>query len=1107
MVLETPSLEELRRRRQALVDQEVPPIEPPSPRAQALTDKIRGKPELLPEAPLVAPEFPEPEDTPEALLQRIYPDVEGLTVEEFNQVIDADPEAFLDDLILRGRTEDTDILLEALGLDEQAIHNLFRFGDIPDTGQPHFFSEEIDGQFMRRQGTLTPNGIVSQDGVQKGVVNFQTGEFKSIKQIRREMIPSAEETRRILREGQVPEDEIEKIIAQSKLDLTSEDWLEEYKKINPSFRKDFTYATLGRSIAAGLGDVLQAGGGLAGWADQEKWRDNLLDAGEVLQSTAPPMVPYTSLGETIGNPQFWMTTAPRTTTLSVVAMVPILLGAAVGAPIAGAVGLGATGTALLTLLFGATAGALPEAALESGGAWNEAKRLGMSDEEADKAAGSVYWKNAALLFGANAIGFGLPFVKVPGSLIPRMMSKGLVKPIIVGGKLVGTSLTEGGQEFYQDIITRTALGQEVKWDDEAKMAVLLGTILGGVTGGGLVVFDTIMSRTKAQFTPEQQTVFNEQKQLQLDDGAIDAAAELRAMDFMVENFEDVKTNLESNTEQVNQEEAAKLIVPEDRAEDLALEHVISQEEFGVTEVIPEAPLTEALITDAESIVTQAEAVQPDSPIVQDMRRLVDEAKTLTGEPLREALINIEAIEEEVKGIAGITEEVTPEGELADLGKQRKTLLTRERRGEDVSDEILKVDERIAELRGEPSVVGRVEAPPPVKPPPPAEGEAPAPEGASKRVFDRIAIEPAEPNVIQKIQRGYHTFQVQMIDDLYALKKTTEIATKGGVDLSIEENPYIEARLLKGITGKVNTFLEQGTFGKKFWKTVKGKAVPNYTGESLESILREVRKPEDWQDFSTYMVSRRVVELNARDITTGVDINDANNAIVQQEAKHRNFPELAKRLNKYQDALLIYANEMGLLSKDLLTKLRKNADYVPFYRVFNDLQARGFMGKKMADIANPVKRIKGSEREIINPLESIVKNTYVMISAADRNNVGIMLANLADTNPEIAEVFEKVKTPISKVAQTSAKELGVEIEGMTEADMEQVVDIFRPSFFVPGDEVTVIVDGKKQFYKVDTDLRDALLNMTREDLGLMGKILSAPAKWLRAGAILSPDFSV
>ena len=385
--------------------------------------------------------------------------------------------------------------------------------------------------------------------------------------------------------------------------------------------------------------------------------------------------------------------------------------------------------------------------------------------------------------------------------------------------------------------------------------------------------------------------------------------------------------------------------------------------------------------------------------------------------------------------------------------------------------------------------------------------APPLEGASKRVFDRIAIEPAEPGVKEKVQRGSAVFNVKMVDDLYALKKFVQNIPKGGVELSIEENPYVSARLLKGITGKANTFLEQGTFGKEFWKTVKGKAVPNYTGESLENILREVKEPSAWQDFSTYMVARRTVELNARDIETGVNIDDANSAITELESKHKNFPDLAKRLNKYQDSLLVYANEMGLISKDLLGKLRKNAEYVPFYRVFNDLQARGFMGKKMVDIANPIKRIKGSEREIINPLESIVKNTYVMISAADRNNIGIMMANLVDQNPELADVFEQVKTPITRVAQVSAKELGVEIEGMTEAEMEEVVDIFRPSFFVPGNEVTVLINGKKQFYKVDPDLRDALLNLTREDMGMFGKLLSLPAKWLRAGAVLSPDFMV
>ena len=382
---------------------------------------------------------------------------------------------------------------------------------------------------------------------------------------------------------------------------------------------------------------------------------------------------------------------------------------------------------------------------------------------------------------------------------------------------------------------------------------------------------------------------------------------------------------------------------------------------------------------------------------------------------------------------------------------------------------------------------------------------PPPPGATRRVYDRIQFEPEQTGFKEKIRRGWHKFNVKMVDDLFALKKLTDQLKKGGVELSIQENPYLLARLLRGVTSKATSFLENGTFGKQFWKMEKGKAVPNYTGESLENILNEVKGPILWRDFSTYLTARRSLELSARDIETGIDVNDAKVSIAEFETKYKNFSALAQRVYKYQDNLLVYSQEMGLISNELLGKLRKYGNYVPFYRVFNELQSKGLMGKKMANIASPIKRIKGSEREIINPLESIVKNTYILVSAAERNQVSIALANLVDKNPDLADVFERVKTPMARVAQVSAKDLGVEVEGMTEAEEEQMVDIFRPSFFVSGDEVTVLIDGKKNYYKVDADLRDALLVLNRETLGTIGKILGAPARWLRAGATLSPDF--
>ena len=246
--------------------------------------------------------------------------------------------------------------------------------------------------------------------------------------------------------------------------------------------------------------------------------------------------------------------------------------------------------------------------------------------------------------------------------------------------------------------------------------------------------------------------------------------------------------------------------------------------------------------------------------------------------------------------------------------------------------------------------------------PEAPEPAPAPPGATGRVLESIQLNAPKKGFAEKIRQGVFQFQRHMIDDLYALKKFTEISTRGGVRLSIEENPYLLARLLRGIMGKANVFLEYGTVGKKFWRMEgtgqRARAVPNYTGESLQNILREVKNKNDWQDFAAYLVAKRSISLTARNIETGISDADARATITEQETRHNNFPELANRLYKYQDNLLGYANEMGLISADLLVRLRQYGDYVPFYRVLNNLAQKGLMGKKMANIAQPIKHIKG-----------------------------------------------------------------------------------------------------------------------------------------------------
>jgi hypothetical protein len=399
--------------------------------------------------------------------------------------------------------------------------------------------------------------------------------------------------------------------------------------------------------------------------------------------------------------------------------------------------------------------------------------------------------------------------------------------------------------------------------------------------------------------------------------------------------------------------------------------------------------------------------------------------------------------------------------------------------------------------------------PPVRPPDGPSPPAPPPPGGSAtgRVFDRISLEDGGLNIVERLRSGWHSFLRQMVDELHPLDEFVRAAKKGGMQLSMEENPYLWARMLPGTGGKARVMIEEGTFGAKYWKQGPKGAVPNLRGPSLEEILKPVSKPEEWRDFATYVTARRAVDLNRRKILTGIPPEDARQAIRELEAKYPEFRKTAAAVYKYQNELLDYGEEMGLLAPDLVAKLKKTKDYVPFLRVFEELQAGGFMGKKMADVRSPIRRIKGSEREIVNPLESIVKNTYLIVEAADRNQVGRLMANMVARDPALEPLFRKVPQKTALVARTTAKELGISLEGLTEREAEQIFDIFRPSQYTSENVVTVMDKGKKTFYEVDPDLYRGLLSMDTESVGMAIKWLGLPARILRAGATLSPDFMI
>ena len=372
--------------------------------------------------------------------------------------------------------------------------------------------------------------------------------------------------------------------------------------------------------------------------------------------------------------------------------------------------------------------------------------------------------------------------------------------------------------------------------------------------------------------------------------------------------------------------------------------------------------------------------------------------------------------------------------------------------------------------------------------------------ATAKILSHISAEDAP------VRKGWwSSFYTNILDSLNPLQEVVKaMEKKSGNKLATEKNAYEVARLFAGWTGKADHFLTMGTFDAKTLER---------TGESLKDILKPIEGKLD--DLRVYLVARRVVEKTGQGMETGIDITDAKTAIAELET-----PELkkaAERLYAYQDEVLNYLRDSDYLSDEQYELIKKmNENYVPFYRIQDEAGGgrKGGSGKSMADLWNPLKRMKGSTREIIDPLESIVKNTFTFINLAERNNIGLRLAAQAESTEGGGRWVEPVPPNMKPqsfsidMIKGALKSAGMETDSIVNEDMEAVATLFSPDKSPsPGENIiSVFKQGESKLYQVDPDLYRALKTLDQESANIIITILSKPAKVLRLGATgVSPEF--
>ncbi len=360
--------------------------------------------------------------------------------------------------------------------------------------------------------------------------------------------------------------------------------------------------------------------------------------------------------------------------------------------------------------------------------------------------------------------------------------------------------------------------------------------------------------------------------------------------------------------------------------------------------------------------------------------------------------------------------------------------------------------------------------------------------SSAAILDRIGTEKARR--FPTWNQFYEAFK----DDLDPVRRARDYLVEPGRTLKAEKDPYILARLARGTYGMGAHWIDKATF--RF-------ADRSNNGQSLKEVLAPVKN--DLDGFRAYAIAKRAMELNGRGIQTGVRTVMAADVVRNGD---RAYGPVFRDLVAYQDRLLQYLVEAGILDPEAAAKMREaNLDYVPFYRIMDDPRGGPSVGKPF-NVKNPIKGIRGSGRRLVDPIESIVRNTFTFVDLAERNRVLNGFTDLAEAAGEAGkEIANRVKTPVHPIKVGEAEVKAFMRDNGIEGD-PAAFTIFRPNALRPQpDMIAPFKNGKRVLYEVPEEIGAALQSLNREKAHILFRIMAVPARLLRAGATLAPEFVV
>lgn len=328
---------------------------------------------------------------------------------------------------------------------------------------------------------------------------------------------------------------------------------------------------------------------------------------------------------------------------------------------------------------------------------------------------------------------------------------------------------------------------------------------------------------------------------------------------------------------------------------------------------------------------------------------------------------------------------------------------------------------------------------------------------------------------------------------------------------VSKDGYVQARMTTSLGTQIESLIK---YGAPVWND----GIMGVEGKSLTDVFAPVASEMD--SFMGWMVANRAARLKKEgreNLFTDAEIAAAqklNEGVMPDGSKRAaTYKQVFEDFARFKKAVLDFAQEGGIIDPESRSAW-ENADYIPFYRVKDGLDAvrsaRNNSG--LAGQSSGIKTLKGGKANIGDPVENIMRNFIHLIDAAQKNRAADMIlqdmakARLAHklTPEEVARLEKRQGDELTEVLAQD-KELAAQCGPLTDSQKKVIAATFNPTEF---NYVRVQKDGKSLYYSVeDPMLLDALTGMWKQDgrQGPVWKLLRGTRRLLTTGVTSMPDF--